>query len=294
MKKKGFTLVELLVVIAIIAMLLAILMPALNKVRQAAYKVVCATNLNGLGKAMMVYANDYDEDYPVAGDTDTLWDTALGWAWDDKDAVITGDATVSSSLFLLIKYADVGAGSFVCKAGDTKKFDLETSNTAASNYTALASDITECWDFGSEPWDFCSYAYQMPYPVAAGGDSYPLTASSSAGIAVAADRNPWFDSGKDATERSDFFALTDLDNKTELKKGNATAHQGDGQNVLYMDGHTEFEKTPNVGIEEDNIYATWTAADADENWEKQIGLNPSAAGTDLPYANDDSFLASDE
>ena len=63
MKKKGFTLIELLVVIAIIAMLLAILMPALNKVKKIAQRVVCGTNLKGLGTAQVVYANDYDDMY---------------------------------------------------------------------------------------------------------------------------------------------------------------------------------------------------------------------------------------
>ncbi len=65
MKKKGFTLIELLVVIAIIAMLLAILMPALNKVKKIAQRVVCGTNLKGLGTAQVVYANDYDDAFVV-------------------------------------------------------------------------------------------------------------------------------------------------------------------------------------------------------------------------------------
>ena len=67
MKKKGFTLIELLVVIAIIAMLLAILMPALNKVKKIAQRVICGTNLKGLGTAQTVYANDYDDEYAVQG-----------------------------------------------------------------------------------------------------------------------------------------------------------------------------------------------------------------------------------
>jgi prepilin-type N-terminal cleavage/methylation domain-containing protein len=53
MKKKGFTLVELLVVIAIIALLMGILMPALARVRQIAFRMVCGTNLSGIGKAML-------------------------------------------------------------------------------------------------------------------------------------------------------------------------------------------------------------------------------------------------
>ena len=58
MRRKGFTLIELLVVIAIIALLMGLLMPALARVRQLAYLMVCGTNLSGIGKSMMVYATD--------------------------------------------------------------------------------------------------------------------------------------------------------------------------------------------------------------------------------------------
>jgi len=66
-QRKGFTLVELLVVIAIIALLMGILMPALARVRQIAYRLYCGTNLSGIGKAMLIYANDYDDELPRAG-----------------------------------------------------------------------------------------------------------------------------------------------------------------------------------------------------------------------------------
>jgi prepilin-type N-terminal cleavage/methylation domain-containing protein/prepilin-type processing-associated H-X9-DG protein len=58
MKRKAFTLIELLVVIAIIALLLAILLPALNKVKDVARAVVCRAHLHQWGLITALYAED--------------------------------------------------------------------------------------------------------------------------------------------------------------------------------------------------------------------------------------------
>ncbi|OHB81086.1 MAG: hypothetical protein A2Z38_06540 [Planctomycetes bacterium RBG_19FT_COMBO_48_8] len=56
--KRGFTLIELLVVIAIIAILMAILMPALNRVKEQGKRVVCESNLKTLTLTWLMYADD--------------------------------------------------------------------------------------------------------------------------------------------------------------------------------------------------------------------------------------------
>lgn len=60
----GFTLIELLVVIAIIALLLAILMPALGKVKEAGYRTVCAAHMHDLSLAIRIYADGEDDTLP--------------------------------------------------------------------------------------------------------------------------------------------------------------------------------------------------------------------------------------
>jgi len=101
--REGFTLIELLVVIAIIAVLMAILMPALNRVREQGKRAACLNNLHQLTLAWILYADDNDDNL-VNGDTgeysvhpdETPW-VLKDWRTEDMD--VKRNAILDGALF---------------------------------------------------------------------------------------------------------------------------------------------------------------------------------------------------
>jgi prepilin-type N-terminal cleavage/methylation domain-containing protein len=285
MRKKGFTLVELLVVIAIIAMLLAILMPALAKVKTLAYQMLCGTNLKGVANAILVYTQDNNEKYPVAGTSNPVWNAtgsnpvgnlygnSNNWAWDNPAKTgtngPTGKATVSACLYLLVKYADVSPSSFVCKAAKQKKLNIATAQAdtseagtwSGSNTGTRAKDATECWDFSNIPSRYCSYAYSYPWTV--NSTNWSLTSASKSGVAVAGDLNPWLPVADTVAWSAGMKTGGTWNNrlttnptyespqlikgttKEAFPSGNSNNHETQGQNLLFNDMHVEFSKQPN-------------------------------------------------
>jgi prepilin-type N-terminal cleavage/methylation domain-containing protein len=321
MKKKGFTLIELLVVIAIIAMLLAILMPALNKVKKIAQRVICGTNLKGLGTAQTVYANDYDDEYVVQGrGAIHTWNTFTdGWQLPAADFTVAKNITVGASLYLLVREADVAPKSFICASSDQAEFSGKNSGNV---------DIVELWDFGNinypsagtgeGPVRSLSYAYHMPYASGQTGAAansaakgkYAADARRSAAFAVMADKNPWFESKliKGGTSSSSFIDRIGVMNKAVVPAGNdfskidrwgiqsanAYPHGREGQNVTYADGHNSWETRPDVGVKNDNIYTRWSANADTIGGYNRFGFAPNSPFTDFsPWSIDDSVLIND-
>lgn len=258
---------------AIIIPMLAIFFPVwyvyVNQPRSVAFRMVCGTNLSGIGKAMMLYANDYDDEFPRAGGKTSVWADeipdwkglnrykAYGIAPDGKG----GQATISSSLYLLVRYAEVEPKRFICPdEPEIKEFNPR-------KYGVRDRELSDFWDFGPEPWKHCSYSYHMPY-----GD-YALTTSDDPDLAVAADRNPWITSPDSKVK--DFSLFNPDGDKKDIMAGNSPSHRGDSQNVLYMDIHVGQEQFPNCGVNSDNIYTSWDGEDIRRGIPPKLGSQPA-------------------
>ncbi len=285
MRKKGFTLIELLVVVAIIAMLLAILMPALSRVKKIAQRVVCGTNLKGLGTSQMVYSQDFNDDMAVlnaaSGDPLTVnWSLDGTTAWDNTSkSIFTNEVTVGASLYLLVKFADTNPKQFVCPASDQTPYGGENNGDGGGTGSY---DLVELNDFGKYndskpkipdngisrihgPRMHVSFSYHNPY------SKHRPTGNKSAQFALMADKNPWMDNKLTAVALSAVDADTYLDYvalmpawfriagimRERKLAANAQPHDREGQNVMFGDGHSEYAKTSDVGVKFDNIYTTY-------------------------------------
>lgn len=130
-RAEAFTLIELLVVIAIIALLLAILLPSLQRARGQALKVACANNLKQLGLTLRMYGDDNNGRLPLLG--------AANWLW---------DISYSTTDYIISKGAD--RRTFYCPADPTKN-----------------GNFTGCWQYteafaASRPYKGNSEHYPEP------------------------------------------------------------------------------------------------------------------------------------
>lgn len=283
-KLKAFTLIELLVVIAIIALLISILLPSLSRARELSKRLVCASNIKGIGTSAKIYANDNNEkwmippfkrkainkggiDYLCDDETTDDWPNAddNGEVGNQREFVTTSETTkfpdvgstavsTTRSFWMLVRSGDITVAQFICPSSGDEPDDTENLD--------LYYDFT---GYGR-----VSYGYQVPFGPR---DTQPREGMDNRQI-LAADKGPFYlrpdgftwDIGTTGT------AVTLDDSPRSWRTFNSTNHggrmNGEGQNCLYADGHASFQRTPAVGIDNDNIYTTID----DTQWGTVLGI----------------------
>lgn len=94
-QRRAFTLVEMLIVIGIIALLTAVLLPVLARVRETGRRTACMSNMKQLGQAFHLYTQDWNRTYPYPGNFQ---------AWADGGHWVSGDANVAIADLTTFEY----------------------------------------------------------------------------------------------------------------------------------------------------------------------------------------------
>ncbi len=235
-RKKGFTLIELLVVIAIIAMLLAILVPGLQKVKESAKSIVCRTNIRSLLLGFRLYVEENDQKllrHGQPGGDENLWMMEIRDQVGDVDKVRYCPSSKLNPKAPPFTWPD-GMGS--SKLTWIWPYGAVDSN---GNLIPPGSVTVDQAEYGSYGYNFWLYADRVFVGTAEWESSAWMTASppNSASVPVFVDCK-WVDYFARDTDICPAGFNLDTGTGTGIRRFLMNRH-GDKINAGFIDGHVE-------------------------------------------------------
>ena len=231
-KRRGFTLIELLVVIAIIALLMGILLPALQRVKKQARTVYCLSSLKQIGIAMTAYALDNDDFIPRALDNEVKW-------------ILAFIPYLGNEFKGITNYRDV-------KVYQCPSFPREgVGSNGVSNAEQTVDYVVNAWDFDDPGLTTGDQGRQQDEPTKLSKIKSPALriylADNEAGDWRPVVRNRY------ELDILSNFNILDVWSITHLPASDAESassnlhrrvarsrHRGDGCNNLFFDGHADW------------------------------------------------------
>ena len=244
-REKAFTLIELLVVIAIIALLLAVIMPALNSAKRQGQAVVCLSNLNSLSKCWVLYTDDNDGGL-VGAFTGRKEAPAFSWVEQPQDNAGTsfkdGNSTVDEKINgikrgLLFSYVEA-TEAYHCP-GDKRSMKPRTVGSGGmGGYRtySITLGLRGAWDSASgtykETWADTVECHTKITSIKSAGSKFSFVEEADGrGINL----NSWMTDPKQPGSWIDPVAIWHTDSSTfGFADGHGERHRWHSEDVLEM------------------------------------------------------------
>ncbi len=298
----GFTLVELLVVVSIIALLIALLLPALSRARELANRAVCSANVRSIIQSMIIYAQSNKNQFPAVPGSGWGQFANANWGYTTGPSTATPQQAIAAwyspagspnsapcplaCLWLMVLNGQMNPASFICPSDPIAK-------TPSAEYYPIpggGEDTYANFGFESGQWGIMpdgrgeSYSIADPWP---NNDIWPnsgqggwWTGNVGGDVPIVSDMAPMQDANAAGTlERLPATLLAGNTYGNYIY--NSGNHNGDGQNVGFGDDHVAWELNPYCGQNGDNIFTYDTSGAPSSTNTNQVAVTQPNTDTVL-------------